>query len=487
MIKDGLSKSKIAYGHQCPKRLWLSTYKPEVAEIDAAAQARFVAGNEVGEAARGLFQDGVLVEHDDNLKAALAETEKRLSGTNSVTLFEGTVQAGGVLVRCDVLERKRGKLRLIEVKASTEVKDHYALDVAIQAWVLKQAGYSLDRIELAHINNEFIYKGDGDYTGLFSYVDMREAVQEWLPKLPGLIKRMQSVLRGQEPKIAIGPHCTDPYPCPFMEYCWPKAEYPVTLLPGRKDLAFQLLSEGYKDLRKVPASRITSEQQRWVHRVTCRGKPELKPEARVAFKGLGYPRYYLDFETVAFAVPIWKGTRPYEALPFQWSCHIESKTGALEHKEFLHTDASPPMRAFAESLLEGTDKRGPIFVYSHYEKRILNGLIDRFPALERSLLAIIDRLVDLYPITKRHYYHPDMLGHWSIKNVLPTIAPQLDYANLDEIQDGTAAMAVFREMISGTTDAKRRAEIRNRLLEYCKRDTQATYEVAQLLQSAVTK
>jgi hypothetical protein len=30
---------------------------------------------------------------------------------------------------------------------------------------------------------------------------------------------------------------------------------------------------------------------------------------------LHYPRYYLDFETVQFAVPEWAGTRPYEQIP----------------------------------------------------------------------------------------------------------------------------------------------------------------------------
>lgn len=50
-----LSKSKYTAFRQCPKILWMRTYKPEEEVIDAALQARFEAGNEVGDLAMGLF------------------------------------------------------------------------------------------------------------------------------------------------------------------------------------------------------------------------------------------------------------------------------------------------------------------------------------------------------------------------------------------------------------------------------------------------
>jgi hypothetical protein len=41
------------------------------------------------------------------------------------------------------------------------------------------------------------------------------------------------------------------------------------------------------------------------------------------------------------------------------------------------------------------------------------------------LRAIADRLIDLLSITRANYYHPAQKGSWSIKDVLPTIAPEL--------------------------------------------------------------
>ena len=42
-----LSKSKYCAFTQCPKRLWLQTYHPELSEDNAALDARMTTGNEV--------------------------------------------------------------------------------------------------------------------------------------------------------------------------------------------------------------------------------------------------------------------------------------------------------------------------------------------------------------------------------------------------------------------------------------------------------
>ena len=55
---------------------------------------------------------------------------------------------------------------VIEVKASTSVKDYHVLDCAIQDWVLRNSGINVLSMSLAHINNQFVYQGDGNYEGL---------------------------------------------------------------------------------------------------------------------------------------------------------------------------------------------------------------------------------------------------------------------------------------------------------------------------------
>ena len=51
---EGLSKSRYTTFCQCPKALWLKVNKPELIPDDPALQARFEAGNEVGDLAMGV-------------------------------------------------------------------------------------------------------------------------------------------------------------------------------------------------------------------------------------------------------------------------------------------------------------------------------------------------------------------------------------------------------------------------------------------------
>jgi hypothetical protein len=276
------------------------------------------------------------------------------------------------------------------------------------------------------------------------------------------------------PEVPLGQQCTTPYECPFLDYCWPRdSAYPVSGLGGSRKKLGVWVMDGYHDIRDVPSSQISSETQLRIHRVTLEGRPELLPGARTFARELAYPRFYLDFETIGPAIPVWPGTRPYQALPFQWSCHIERAGGVIEHAEFLDLDGRPPMRALAEALIEALETNGPVLMYTSFERRVIRDLVTLFPDLTEPLTAIEARLLDLHPVTKINYYHPDMLGSWSIKAVLPTVAPDLDYSELDEIQEGTAASAAYLEAIDPGTALQRREEIREKLLKYCKYDTEA--------------
>ena len=87
MLSFSLSKSRILAGLQCSKRLWLQTHQRDLAEITPATQAAFDTGHRVGEVARSLFPDGVLIGHVDNIPAALEATGMALRNREQ-TVFE---------------------------------------------------------------------------------------------------------------------------------------------------------------------------------------------------------------------------------------------------------------------------------------------------------------------------------------------------------------------------------------------------------------
>jgi hypothetical protein len=480
-----LSKTRIMSSLQCLKRVHLEVNRPELARYSKATEAAFALGHEVGDAAIQCYGggEGAYIEYaGGSLGPALAETRKLMTSLFRGPIFEATLEHDGVLVREDILlpvtDGGQDSWRIVEVKASTKLKPEHLPDCAVQAWVHREAGFPLSAIALAHIDTSFVYPGGGDYAGLFVEDDLTAEVFDLLPSVPLWVEQARNAAAGPMPGVPVGQHCTSPYPCPFMHVCWPvkgqdDVEYPITGLGGsRKKLGTWVLN-GYRDIRDVPAAEITAEAQLRIHRVTRSGKPELLPGARAFAEGLPYPRFYLDFETIAPPVPIWVGTRPYQTVPIQFSCHVERAPGVLEQAEFLDLSGEPPMRGLAESLIRTLETEGPVLMYTSYERGVIEGLASTYADLAADLQAIVGRLVDLHPVTRANYYHPDMLGSWSIKAVLPTIAPDMDYASLEGIREGTEASAAYLEAVDPATTRERRETLRGELLRYCRHDTEA--------------
>ncbi len=153
------------------------------------------------------------------------------------------------------------------------------------------------------------------------------------------------------------------------------------------------------------------------------GRSVVEAKLQKALRGAGPPALYLDFETTNAFVPEYRGTRPYQQIPFLWSLHRVDETGSLDHREFLAEGAGDPRRAFAETLIEAIGTASlPILVYSQFEDRLLKELSEAHPDLAEPLSRIRSQLVDLLPIVREHVYHPDFRGSFSLKRVAPALA-----------------------------------------------------------------
>jgi hypothetical protein len=478
--KPYLSKSRIMSARQCLKLLYLEKNRPDLANITSSTESVFSTGHSVGDIAQQIYgsDDAAFILYEDGLDSAIRQTKELMEASPCVPIFEATFQYDDVLVRVDVLLPDGDAWRMVEVKASITVKADHHIDCAIQAWVIHSLGYPISTVSLAHVNKQFVYEGDGNYVGMLEEKDLTESVASLEADVLSLVEQARSALRDGEPSVDVGGHCSKPYNCAFLTYCWPTdVEYPITGLGGGRTKLGTLVAEGFRDIRDVPDERLAGASQRRIHRVTCDGNAEVLSAGVEFVTSLAYPRYYLDFETIAPAVPIWAGTSPYAPVPIQWSCHIENAQGDVRHVEFLDLSGEPPMRRLAEEMVDGLEGDGPILMYTRYEERVIRSLMDLFPDLARSLQSLVDRLVDLHPVVKRDYYHPKMLGSWSIKAVLPAIAPQMNYSNLEGINQGVAASEGFLEAIDSSTSVARRAELEEQLLRYCRFDTLAMMEI----------
>lgn len=483
-----LSKSKVMAGRQCERRIWLEVRRPELREGAPAQEARMAQGTAFGELARVLLGPGELIDTGADLGAALSRTKELLVARRSPRhLFEATLIHADVLVKVDALRRVGRRHELIEVKSSTRAKLEHYDDCAIQAWVARESGIELKAVRIGHVNRDFIYTREGDYDGLLALVDASAEVADRIGEVPRWVRRFRAVLKGEEPAIATGPHCSTPYDCPFATHCAageePGPRFPISLLAGAGNGIIRTLQEkGYLDLRELSVDDVSRPAHRNMVRAIKSNRAVVPPELRRTLAALPYPRRYLDFETIQFTVPRWLGTRPYEQIPFQWSCHVERAAGEVEPQHFLDLSGNDPRRTLARQLIKACGRKGPILVYSQaMEAGVIRSLAALHPDVADDLLALLPRLVDLLPLMREHYYHPTMGGSWSLKAVLPTIAPRLGYDRLEGVADGLAAQDAYLEAIDEATSAKRRRTIDASLRAYCERDTLGLATIVQKL------
>jgi hypothetical protein len=136
---------------QCPKRLWLEVHKPELRD-DSGLQAAFARGHDVGKVAQQIFDsEGVGHNVDPNLigwNASAEQTEVALQAGEG-PVFEALLQVPGAMALADVMRPDSNFSELhwemIEVKASTKIKDYHRDDVAIQNYIADQSGVPLSK------------------------------------------------------------------------------------------------------------------------------------------------------------------------------------------------------------------------------------------------------------------------------------------------------------------------------------------------------
>ena len=486
------SKSKLLALLQCPKRLWLEVNRPDLREDSPATETGFQVGVQVGDIAQRIYDPeghGVLIDAQrDGFNRALELSAELLYSEQPI--FEAGFSAGGALAFADVMlpGKKDGKpvWRMVEVKSSTRVKDYHRDDVAVQAFVAQAAGVSLQSISLAHIDSSWVYPGNEDYRGLLKENDLTaeafsrtEEVKEWVAQAQAI------VAAPSEPTVDTGSHCDTPFECGFYSYCSrdePKPEYPVYWLPRfSADKVRDLAAQGVVDLTAVPDDLLNEKQLRVKHHTLSNTVFFDAAGAAADLAPHGFPAYFLDFESIQFAVPIWKGTRPYQQITFQFSLHTLTATGQLKQTAFLDLSGNDPSVPFAHALIAACDTQGPVFVYNAgFETARIRELAERYPHLGESLLAINARVVDLLPIARERYYHPGQQGSWSIKKVLPAVVPELRYDALEGVQDGGMAMDAFLEGIHPNTSGERKTQIERQLLAYCALDTYAMVRLWQV-------
>lgn len=444
MARHILSKSSFIAGWQCPKRLFLQKFKPEVADEEDEKQAAvFQQGSDIGLLAQQLFDGGVNAQGDEEWHSSVTvERTQQLLPVHNI-IYEAAFMHDGVLCALDILVRKGKKYYAFEVKGSTKTKDYHIMDAAVQYYIMSNCGIELADISILHLNSSYVRNGKLNLNELFTATSVLDQVIQKQEFVREKIQEFKNLLAVKvEPELAMGKQCNNPFPCNFQNYC-------SSLAPAVEEV-----------------TRVT------------RNKTEFQEYEVGAFlNGLQYPLYFMDFETVMYGVPQYDKSSPYQQIPFQYSIHVQDNPDDdTTHVAFLGDGITDPRRAFIEQLLSDLGTSGTILVWNiTFEHQRLKELTRDFPEYAEPIMYVMQRMTDLMlPFKQKLIYNPLFNGSASLKAVLPVLIPHLSYQNLAIQEGGTASLTYSR---LSEMNAVEQSEVRTQLLEYCHLDTLAMVEI----------
>jgi len=477
MAKRMITKEAFLTAMECTTQGWY-LMRDEGGTPTPGEQLRMEEGKEVHRRAQGLHPNGVYAGKP-------ARTKQLILDSAIEVIFEAAFEVDGYAARADWIRRFEGGWIIGEIKSSLHdddgPKSEHIDDLAYTCMVLRRSGFPVKSCELVLMNRD--WRLGMDDPSLFIVTDITEMVIERANEFNLTWEQTGPLLlRNARPS----PHwCFACRNCDYFEdQCvGVGVRDPIFVLPRLRENKFdELTSRGVFTIQGIPTDFKLSENQAAVAKAIRTREPQIDQQLiRSSLDELKWPVGYLDFETVKTAIPLYPGVAPHEQVVTQYSLHIEeSPGGELMHQEYLADHATDCREELASRLVHDTARCRTIVVYSSFEKTTIRGLAKLLPAFASDLADLEAKLFDLEPVVRKGMIHPDFCGRSSIKVVLPVLAPDLNYCNLD-IGDGGSAVAAFAKLASGKVTKDEIRAVRSALLEYCKLDNLAMARVLYAL------
>lgn len=480
-----LTKRTFLSALDCRAQAWFYRHGIDEGELSQADQFRIETGVEIGKMARSIYPDGFMIDEGSN-ELNHKKTMDLLQHNGDLTLFEATFLHENGVARADILQRQGDKWQLIEVKSSLDVKDEFIDDLAYTTMLAIHAGVELADISLMLVSRD--YRLGMSNEKLFNLLDCTEPVMEKVKAFQAVFTEIDSqTASNTQPTTQLIWACKD---CEFFKGgCIGRTmTHPVFEIPNIRQNKFEgFVNEGCLEVHQLPATVKLTYKQRVVWEAVQAERPIVdKVTLQNLLNSVNYPVYYLDFESVSTAIPLYDDIAPYQEIVTQYSIHKYSSISAEQaYTSYLADHRQDDRRMLAERLLEDIGEHGSIMVYhAGAERRFINSLAKALPDLAGRLNNLIDRLVDLKEFLIKAYYHPSFHGSYSIKKVLPVLVPELSYDSLD-VGNGQDASAVFAMLAQGKFSDREVDLQRKHLLEYCEQDTLAMVKIHQKLCSMV--
>ncbi len=462
-----LTKSNYMLYLDCPREFWLNHHRPDLfaRQLSAVDLGRMKMGYGVQRQAEALFGQGGYGEF---------ELEKR-------------VETDRLLAKIDIYAGNS----IYEVKSSNSAKKEHAHDLAFQKIAAEAAGVPVEFTYVVHLNKEYVRRGAIEPEKLLTITDMTVEVNYLLDETRANIEKAFEFLAVAEPDTGIEGYCKSrKLECEFIRHHHPELpEYTIFNISrlAEKNIG-ALLALGIIDIMNVPPDskdfKLSAKQRRHVDAAQQDRIFSEDEEIRRLVQSLEYPHYFLDYETVSHAIPMFEGYRPYQNSVFQFSLHVQERPEEeIKHYEFLADAKDEPVSGLLAILSTFIEKDGgSVIVWNKtFETGCNNDMALLFDDHAELMTAINDRMFDLREIfSKDLYIHPQFKGRSSLKKVLPVMVPGKGYDGM-EIGEGALASITWLNMFTGEVPETLWEQNRKNLLDYCRLDTRAMVEILDVL------
>lgn len=397
----------------------------------------------------------------------------------------------GCRTKIPVLKKNKNGYLAIYPHLSAYPKESEATLMKIDQMIAAKNGISITEHKIIYINKDYIRQDTLDVHDLLRESDqlfnrrnklhhtIAECIANCEIDLDQWIDTTQELLDvSRPPHYERTKQCTAGRRCIFYAHCFDERDLPddSVLFLTTSQYKLNAYKAHIRHIKDMPIDQMEGYRLQYAQVMASRYGYFLDRIAMEHWlKQIQFPISYLDFEWDTFAIPPYARMKPFDVLCFQYSLHVEDRTGKLVHTDFF--GVKDCRQAFIESLIASVPQTGSILVYNMEgaEKLRLKQLSEQFPAYADQLNQICSRMIDLSkPFELGIFYDNRMRGHYSLKNVLPVFTKEYSYTQLD-IQNGLNAVQAYRSF--DQEDADEQEQIRENIRTYCSMDTFAEYIV----------
>lgn len=395
-------------------------------------------------------------------------------------------------IKIPLLHRVGNKYELYFVMYAPFPKDEDSEFYRDNLWVLKKNGLDIVKVYIVHLNSQYVRGNQLDLTKLFMISDhlYRQArpslkLDDLLNEDYDLSTTLQNIKKGSLSDYPAFKkrRCKLRGLCEYYSQCFKEDMHDnsIDLLVSCANKE-AMKKKGIEYLRDVDVDMIEGTKVQYAQ-IKADQNGGLYYDALALGKWLskltGRTIVFIDFEWETYMIPPYKGLRPYEHVPFQYSIHMLKKDGSLSHREFIQTGDC--REDFIRSLLKDIPRDACLVAYNAKGAEMLriSELKEQFPTYSNLLDDLLSRFYDMaYPFQEGLVYDTKMRANFSVKSLL-TVVSDLDYHDL-AIANGMEAVYKWRLLDLKDSDSDLE-DIRKKLSEYCSMDSYSLYLIYRWL------